>query len=95
MMDEFFELALVAADRSGGVSERCNAISRMAELDPVKAKEILIGVASADDEPDELLRQAGKSLGLLAAKAGYLSEWDLRDVTESAYEAYCEWLTLE
>ncbi|MET7877749.1 hypothetical protein [Micromonospora profundi] len=95
MMDEFFELALVAMDKSGDVSVRGNAISRMAELDPVKAKGILIGVASAGDEPDELLRQAGKSLGLLAAKAGYLSEWDLRDVTESAYEAYCEWLTLE
>ena len=94
-MDEFFELALIAIGKSGGVSVRCNAVSRIAELDPVKAKEILIGVASADDESDELLRQAGKSLGLLAAKAGYLSEWDLRDVTESAYEAYNEWLTLE
>ncbi|NJC14419.1 hypothetical protein F4558_004245 [Micromonospora profundi] len=95
MTDDFFELALVAMDKSGGVSERCDAISRMAELDSVKAKEILIGVASSWDEPGEILSQAGKSLGLLAAKAGYLSEWDLRDVTESAYEAYNEWLTLE
>ncbi|MGW2623193.1 hypothetical protein [Micromonospora taraxaci] len=80
MMDEFFELALVAMGKSGGVSVRCNAISRMGELDPVKAKEMLIGVASAGGEPDGLLRQAGKLLGLLAAKAGYLSEWDLREV---------------
>ncbi|MEU7917363.1 hypothetical protein ACGFIP_16325 [Micromonospora zamorensis] len=95
MIDEFFELALLVVDKSGVVLERCNAIPRMTEIDPVRAKEILLGIASTWDESDEVLRQAGKWLGLIAAKAGYLSEWDMRDITEVAYAAYCEWLTLE
>lgn len=95
MIDDFADLALLVLDRSGPVGKRLSAISRMAELDPVRTKELLLGVASTWDEPEEILHESGKWLGLVAAKAGYLSEWDLRDVTEKAYDSYCEWLTLE
>jgi hypothetical protein len=68
--------------------ERLAAGAEMLDVDPFGAREILIeGAAESNAEP-RFLEGVGKLLARCALLTTQLTEWDFRDMTDIAYDAY-------
>lgn len=83
-------LRTIALDTSGDEAERTSAIRELAESKTGEAKATLLQLASRPAEPWAVLRAAGVSLAWMLGSGVEVSEWDLRDLTDAAAEAFFE-----
>jgi len=78
-----------ALDHREGEQLRCAAILDLAALKTRDAADALIELGSRPDEPGPVLRAVGAALaGLLID--GLVSEWDIRDLSAPAADAFFE-----
>jgi hypothetical protein len=66
-------------------------MGELAKVDPASAVETLLQVGERTSEHAEILRAAGTELARLSHLSKEVSEFDMRDLTEIAYLAYCDW----
>jgi hypothetical protein len=77
------KLVAVASDRVAPTADRLHALRELMSLDVAAGKHILLGIASDDEESDEMLAVVGEWLARLA-DANAVSEFDIRDMTARA-----------
>lgn len=88
MTESTFEQARrTALDPDGSEEARSVAIGKLANVLNRDAAVALLQLASRPGEPDRILRSAGAALAELMA-AGLVSEWDARDLTPPAADAF-------
>ncbi len=88
MTDSAFEQARrTALDRNGSQKARTVAARRLADFRRRDAVVALLELGSRPHEPDSILRAAGTSLARLLDH-GLVSEWDVRDLTGPAADAF-------
>lgn len=83
------EIRRVALNHGSSESARTAAIQALAELRTRSAAEALLELGSRPAESDHILRAAGTALASLLTY-GLVSEWDIRDLTRAAAEAFHE-----
>jgi hypothetical protein len=85
------ELAMTILDASLGVPERLAAMASLRALNPGRAADALLPVASRETESDEILRGAGTELARATEAGASVTEFDMRNMAGVAYEAFCDW----
>lgn len=85
------ELAMAILDASTEVPARLAAMASLRALNPGRAAEALLTVASRDTESFEMLRAAGTELARAAEAGASVTEFDMRNMVGAAYEAFCDW----
>jgi hypothetical protein len=83
-------LKLLALDQNASLPERVQAIEMIAADDLESALEVSIQIACDETEHDEMLRLAGRWIGILSDRWRQPTEFELRDVSKVAYDSYCE-----
>jgi hypothetical protein len=86
------DLSEVILDAGRSPQERCEAMGELAKLDPESAVDALLKVGERATEHAEILRAAGTELARLSHLSKQVSEFDMRNLTEIAYVAYCDWI---
>jgi len=86
------DLSQVVLDAARSPQERREAIGELAKVDPASAVEALLRVGERTTEHAEILRAAGTELARLSHQSNEVSEFDMRNLTEIAYLAYCDWI---
>lgn len=77
-------------DLSADIGSRLTALRRLAEVDPERALEAAIEATRSLDATEAALAMLGAELGRVAAKYRDLTEFELRNMREAAFDAYCE-----
>ena len=75
-------------DRDQPTDGRVRAIAEL--NDAVLAKETLLQLCDRHDEPEELLRSAGRALGRLVEAGTSIFQFDMRDMSDVAFDAFCD-----
>lgn len=88
MSGEFDSWSSQLFDKSLPAATRLEAAARLVTADPFKAKEILIKTAADASAEVDLLQGIGKELARCAGLTSHLTEWDFRDMTDVAHDAY-------
>lgn len=83
----FHQARSVALDRNQPEASRDAAITELASFESRGATGTLLELASRVDESESISRAAGRALADLVM-SGHVSEWDVRDLTPSAAEAF-------
>ncbi len=83
-------LRQAALDQAGDGISRSAAIQRLAEQGTREAAEALLELGGRRDETELILRAAGTGLARLHMSGVTISEWDIRDLTRPAAEAFLE-----
>jgi len=83
------ELRRIALARRGAPKDRHAAIQKLANLQTREAAEVLLELGSTPGEADSILLAAGTALARLLVH-GLVSEWDIRDLTRPAAQAFHE-----
>lgn len=81
------QLRRIALGRAHADDDRHAAIRSLADLRTRDAAVALLELGSRPEEPDPILRAAGTALASLLLH-GLVSEWDIRDLTRPAAEAF-------
>jgi len=84
------ELRSLVLDLRASPSRRIVAMAELSGQNPVAAAQALLIVGGRQDETPEILRAAGTSLARASDSGAAVSEFDMRDLTPAAYEAYCD-----
>ncbi len=82
------DLRAAILDTNRASEDRIAAIQALVERDAASAKPIILELAERIDEPRAVLEAAGKALGEIDHRCTRVSEWDLRDVAEVAFNAF-------
>jgi hypothetical protein len=77
----------LARDSQRGVQERVGDLRSLMRLDPSAGKDVLLSIANDETESDDMLGAVGAWLADLAA-VYVVSEFDTRDLTDRAAEAF-------
>ena len=85
------ELHRVALDSRENPKDRLSAIKHLATSRSVEARDVLIAIGERTTEPPEILKAVGHSLAEIGHNGVALSELDMSNLAEVAYEAFCEW----
>ena len=89
MMDEFSAQAAILRNDSIDAQVRVSVALRLGNDFPLRARELLIEIASSPDDDARVLEAVGRALARCSeVTSSYLTEWDCRDMTEVAYETY-------
>lgn len=72
------------------IEERSSAIAQLVELCTRDAADALLVLGSRQGEDNAVLWAAGVGLARLQASGVDVSEWDVRDLTPTAAEAFLE-----
>ena len=91
MPSEEWELANKALDGEAKLEERIAAIEGLGRSGSHGAVSPLLELGERQGEPAEILRAAGSALAALVHRGAAISEFDMRDLKEMAYNAFCEW----
>jgi hypothetical protein len=86
------DLSRVILDEGRGVQERREAMEELATADPASAVQALLQIGKRATEQAQIVRAAGTELARLSHLGNEVSEFDLRNLTEIAYQAYCDWV---
>ena len=86
----FDELRHVALDQGAGDTQRSAAVQELSEFGTREAAEAILELGSRPGEVELLLRAAGAGLARIQASRVSVSEWDIRDLTAPAAEAFLE-----
>ncbi len=86
---EFQQARQEALDSDAPAAARITAIRRLAALRTREAAGVLIDLASRPAEDRDVLRASGAAMAELSGD-GLVTNWDIRDLTESAAEAFYE-----
>ena len=84
------QLRSTAVSRATPQRTRLDAIKALADLETRDAVEVLLEIGGTQDEADAILSAAGRALARLLARGVMVTEWDLRDLTPAAAEAFFE-----
>ena len=82
------ELRHIALDQAADGTQRSAAVQQLGESRTREAAEALIELGTRPGEGELLLRAAGAGLAQIQAGGVSVSEWDLRDLTASAADAF-------
>jgi hypothetical protein len=85
----FQKIRGIALDSAGSEEARFNAIRRLASFRNRAAAVALVELGSRPGEAESISRAAGSALADLLVQ-GLVSEWDIRDLTPSAADAFHE-----
>ncbi|MFF2521810.1 hypothetical protein [Streptomyces liangshanensis] len=80
-------------DVSAQLEERIAALRRIAVADPEAAIEVGIRVTENLGEAPIALTSVGRELARIASNHRWLTEFEVRNMDDSAFEAYCEHLS--
>ncbi len=86
------DLGLVALDRIVEPGRRLRALVELAPSDPRLAREICLQIAARESEERGLLEGVGRLLARISHDGELVTEFDVRDMTAVAFDAFCEWL---
>ena len=90
-MREGPDLRRIALDVSEDSETRIGAIAVLGRSASRESAAALLEVGARNTERREILRAAGSALAALAHSGVGVSEFDLRDIQEVAYDAFCDW----
>jgi hypothetical protein len=90
-MNQEAEVTVMAMDVQKPMAQRLEAINGLANSGQEAAVRTLLQVAEREGERIEILRASGRGLATLMSRGARLVEFDLRDVQDAAYEAFCDW----
>jgi hypothetical protein len=82
--------ARVVLDSSINLGDRIAAVRRIALLDIEGAISAAITVTENVEEPPDVLIAMGKELARITSNYRWLTEFEVRNMGDVAYEAYCE-----
>ncbi len=88
MIDDFKQNEMELLDHSRSLSARLAAAQRLIDLDAQRAKVVLIGAAADENDDEAVLVGVGRALARCADLTSHLTEWDFRDMTDAAHDAY-------
>ncbi len=77
-------------DMANNPQERLSVAVRLSAIEPDLCVKLLLEIGSDKSESLEMLRGVGHLLASLAIGRRSLSEFELRNLSGSAYDAYCE-----
>lgn len=86
------ELRQVILDPDRSAQERIESIAALGSLKTVSAAQTLLKVGERNGEPSEVLRAAGIELARLSHEGVPISEFDMRNLVGTTYQAFCDWL---
>jgi HEAT repeat protein len=81
-------LRLIALDPTSDEITRLAAIRSLVALNTREAVEALLELSARQDEAEPILREAGSGLATLQGNGVEVSEWDVRDLTQQAGDAF-------
>jgi hypothetical protein len=84
------EMRTTALDSSQGTDARIAAMATLGLFDGVAAKDTILELCERHEEPEELLRAAGRELARVHDAGFKVADFDLRDMAEAAFDAFCE-----
>jgi hypothetical protein len=91
-MTDSLDLRALALDMSLDDVCRTQALSALRAADASIARDVALIIADRAEESENLLRAVGFELARLGAAGTEVTEWDLRDMTDAAFKAFCEWV---
>ena len=71
-------------------NQRIEAVRSLGVLNPSVGKVMLLELGARTAEPEELLTAVGRELARIDHDGIVISEFDVRDLTGAAYEAFCD-----
>lgn len=79
-------------DSGKSLDERLHALDVVLSGSPDQAKVVLLEVGNRADDSDKILKAVGSALAMLSYSRTPVTAFDLRDLSRTAYDAFCEWL---
>ncbi|MGW8990583.1 hypothetical protein ACWGRF_11730 [Streptomyces zhihengii] len=79
-------------DTEADLSVRVASLRRLSDLDKEKALTTAISVAEDPDEPPAVSVAVGAELARIASAHRWVTEFETRNMTEAAFDSYCEHL---
>ncbi|MDX3772257.1 MULTISPECIES: hypothetical protein [unclassified Streptomyces] len=92
MSDQAALAGAVVLDSSAELSDRVAALHQLSSLNTEKAIQVAISVTENPDEPPVALVAIGKEIARIASNGRWLTEFEVRNMSELAFETYCEYL---
>jgi hypothetical protein len=90
MLDERYELTTSIRDHSLAAEQRIDAVARLLEVDPELALHAVLLVTEDPAEESAILSVMGRQLNVIAAVHRFPTEWEVRDMQDIAYDAFCD-----
>lgn len=88
--NERYELAVTVSDKSLPLQQRIEALLRILDFDPELALHAALRVAEDPTEEPETLRAVGEQLDVIGEAHRHPTEWEIRDMCDIAFTAYCD-----
>ncbi|MFJ9544379.1 hypothetical protein ACIRPX_45250 [Streptomyces sp. NPDC101225] len=92
MSDQVSLSASVVLNSSADLADRIAALLRLSTLDTEKAIQVAISVTENPDELPVVLVAVGEEIAHIASKTRWLTEFEVRNMSDVAFDAYCEHL---
>lgn len=92
MSDQADSACAVALDPSAGLADRISALVQLSALDAERAIQVAISVTENPNEPPGVLVAVGEEIARIASKTRWLTEFEVRNMSDVAFDAYCEHL---
>ncbi|MFF4248920.1 hypothetical protein ACFYY2_31265 [Streptomyces sp. NPDC001822] len=79
-------------DSSTDLADRIAALRLLSGLNTERAIQVAISVTEDPDEPPIVLVAVGEELARIALETRWLTEFEVRNMSDVAFDAYCEHL---
>ncbi|WP_381797779.1 hypothetical protein [Streptomyces niveus] len=93
MSDQADSASAVVLDPSADLAVRISALVQLSALNAERAIQLAISVTENPDEPPGALAAVGKEIARIASKTRWLTEFEVRNMSDVAFDAYCKNLT--
>lgn len=90
MSDQESEQIAMILDPSVDDSGRIAALEQISQVDPERALQLAIRVSEDQEEGSGTLIAFGRELARIASSYRWVTEFEIRDMTEVAFNSYCE-----
>lgn len=92
MSDQAATACAVLLDLTAEPRDRVAALVQLAALDTERAFRVAISVTENADESRDVLVALGEQIARIASKTRWLTEFEVRNMRDAAFDAYCEHL---
>ncbi|MFE7855159.1 hypothetical protein [Streptomyces sp. NPDC057403] len=90
MSDQDSEQIAMILDSSADDSGRIDALERISRYNPEMALKLAIMVSEDQGEGRDTLIAFGKELARIASSYRWVTEFEIRNLSEAAFDSYCE-----
>ncbi|EFL18374.1 hypothetical protein [Streptomyces sp. C] len=92
MSDQFAAERAVVLDPSADLADRVAALVQLSALNAERAIQVAISVTENCDESPSVLAAMGEEIARISSKTRWLTEFEVRNMRDVAFDAYCEHL---